>query len=628
MSFLEKLFRKRPNPSAQESAPPPQPGVIRGYDAQGQIVEISREEFRTALLPKELQGAWDSADRLFGLVTLALELGFGAEVLDAARRLLELEPESVRAAAAHCATLLALGKQDEARARAEDWLGKHDPDATLLFFLAQAYLKLGDTSRATKHLLRSVELDPDRPDAFELYRSLARDRGGDEAELEACHDLVEATPGWRARLLVAAALLKKRDLHAALALYHEALARPTPLPAEAMTRLASDLVEAGHHQEWLDLAQTHYRPEFHGTEPGELLIKSCLSLGNDPAARDLVEALLAYQRPEWGTWLDRWLQFLDAQQRYSVPELTNQPLRLTVSPLDFPLWARPREGFDQLLPAKATEALRVGIVAPSVKFGGALQPGEDAGTRANLGGFVSRGLALYLAEQLHLATTARGVALFLRREGDRGFTLSETPYDPALVCDMAGKGSSACQLVLSGHFDVAGGIWSGVFTLSELPSGKTLQRIEMAFQATKPFVPFHNLAQALCQLVAKLAGARLQAMPAWAALTEEAPFGPQLYARAQVLQALNLARDPQKSFTSITGRLIVEHLLQHALQRPADPVARMLLLTALSVHRDAGSSLYLEYGERLGRLLQEHPLAGPAGQAVNAVAMALYAPAG
>ena len=104
---------------------------------------------------------------------------------------------------------------------------------------------------------------------------------------------VAALPGsWRARIWLAHAALKSRNLESALAFYRESLSRaPQPAPGDLLMQLSGDLGNAGHLPEILQLVGPHFVPAIHGLPVGNNLIKAHVDLGQSDAARRIVNQL-------------------------------------------------------------------------------------------------------------------------------------------------------------------------------------------------------------------------------------------------------------------------------------------------------------------------------------------------
>jgi hypothetical protein len=82
MSIFGKLFKKAESPAQNAEAPPPSsdpandPNLIRVFDKYGQELFISKDQWRTNVLPGTLKSQWDNPEQLYGTVVSALNDGF------------------------------------------------------------------------------------------------------------------------------------------------------------------------------------------------------------------------------------------------------------------------------------------------------------------------------------------------------------------------------------------------------------------------------------------------------------------------------------------------------------------------------------------------------------------------
>jgi Flp pilus assembly protein TadD len=156
--------------------------MIRAFDAYGREIFIARDEWRTNVLPANLQAQWSSPDGLYGVILHALDDGFDAEVLDAAARLRAIDPIPARGACIHGIVLMKNGRLDEAERVLVAHLERHGAEGVVLTNLAKVYAEKGETRKAEATLWRALEADPNQSTRRFPARSretrCARSRGG------------------------------------------------------------------------------------------------------------------------------------------------------------------------------------------------------------------------------------------------------------------------------------------------------------------------------------------------------------------------------------------------------------------------------------------------------------------
>ena len=100
MSFFTRLFggKAKPVAPARAGKPAEGPDRIRVYDPYGRETFVTREQWRSSVLPGTLQRAWNDPDELYGFIASALNDGFHADLVDAARHLAATDPDRTRGA--------------------------------------------------------------------------------------------------------------------------------------------------------------------------------------------------------------------------------------------------------------------------------------------------------------------------------------------------------------------------------------------------------------------------------------------------------------------------------------------------------------------------------------------------
>src|ERR1041385_3783482 len=233
MSFFGKLLGKKNSlqqppaliPPPASPPPPGAPQMLKAWDAYGRIVEISREDWRTKVLPGNFRNAWNKPDELANLISTSLNDGFVADCLEPARQLYRIDPQPKRGVVYLAVILLQLKQFDEAEDILTHTIQKHGEEGVLLTNLAKAFSGKGDAAMAEQTLWHALELDPNQDNGFAWYQAIHRERGGNEAG-DAAMRRVAALPGsWRPQLWLAREALKSRNFDAAMAYYRESLSR-------------------------------------------------------------------------------------------------------------------------------------------------------------------------------------------------------------------------------------------------------------------------------------------------------------------------------------------------------------------------------------------------------------------
>jgi len=288
MGIFGKLFDKKPQAPKQDAeAPQPvkdlenDPNLIRVFDKYGQEVFITRDEWRSKVLPGTLQSHWNNPDQLYGTIINALNDGLLSDVLGAAEQLHRIDPIPSRAACLYGIVLMKNKRLDEAERVLRSFVEKHGEEGAVLTNLAKVYADRNENQLADDTLWHALEVDPNQDNGLAWYEALQRERFGEEAGLEALRRIAVLPGSWRAQVWLARAALKSRNLEQALAYYRESLSRSgNDIPADLLMQISGDLGNHGYLAELLELSEPHFVPELHGLQVGNNLIKAHLELGH------------------------------------------------------------------------------------------------------------------------------------------------------------------------------------------------------------------------------------------------------------------------------------------------------------------------------------------------------------
>jgi len=598
------------------------PNMVRILDPQGREHFIPRETVRTEILPKSIEAAWNDADRLHMTVVTATQDGFAADVLAAARHLAEIDTVEGRAQATLGIVLIEAGQAAEAEVVIAELIAKKGEDSGMLTHLARAQGLQGKEDDASKTLWRALELDPNNDNALRIYVSITRKQKDIPAALEALKS-IDALPGsWRAKLWLADDAFERKDNAAAVGLYKAALAAVTPMPPDGLMQISGSLGGHGLIDEIFNIVLPAYRVDIHGLAVGSNLLKAFIDKGRIGDAIQLIEALYSLQRPEFREPLQQWQDQVDNILFQAVAkEQEKMKVELAIAPIIGPVWAREKEGFSALLPEKPADAPGIAILAPTVTQ--KASESADGTQREGQEGVISRALALYLAEQVHLRTTANGIAMFPQVAGREGFILSNQPYTNSDAIKLVGNAATACPIIVNAHIDASRTEWTITLKLLNA-AGKLMKTLYTVFTPEKPEFSFEKLAKELVEQALATEGVKSQEVPEWYKTPEAGRWPMQLFARTQVLIYL-LSSDSDLARTLLyRNRMLMDGLFMLAVQENLDPVCRMMLLTVLARHQAIGAGAFMEYGMRVRQLHHQRPVEGKTAEAIAAIVDRLY----
>lgn len=584
--------------------------MIRVFDAYGREMFISKETWRTTVLPGALKKEWSNPDALCALIIQSLRDGFVGDVVDAARQLQRIDPNAERGVTVLANVYLQTKRVNEAGAVLTEFVQKHGETGSVLTNLAKVHSARGETALTDSTLWHALELDPNQDNGLLWFAAIARDRNGEAGWMEALRRAAAFPGSWRAKLWLARDALEKKNTDSATSFYRQVLEQVEPAPADVLMQISGDLGNNGQLPMIITLVAPRFRPADHGLAVGNNLIKAYVDLNRDAEAVQLLHSLYAQKRPDWRPHLEFWERELDNRKQRFGAISPNAKLTLELLPLEGVVWAREKENLLRILPAKSPVSPRIGIVSPSVIFPALQRNDQVTVQRENREGIFSRSVALYLAEQIHLRTNARGVALFTWVAGRSGFALAGQAYSNDSAIKMAGDGVDACRLIVNANIDATQTEWVITLTILRVSDGAAVRTLSATCVPEQCSTALSTLSQGLVDLACREAEAEPEAPPSWY-LPPPADRWPQaLYARTQTLVVIAAALHKSEGPSLYGDRAIMDGLLSNAVDQSPDPVARLLLVTALSRHRDTGPSIYRDYEERLRSLQREHPIRG------------------
>lgn len=587
------------------SSPAPEP-TIQVYDKYGREFQVSREHWRKDVLPATLKSSWDSADALYAGIVQALNDNFIDEVAEATTRLAELEPDSARSTTALAFVKLKRGQLDDAQRLLEGYVDAHGPEGVVLNNLAKVHAERGDNDRVERTLWRSLEADPNHDNSLGWFEALHRERGGSPAAIEALRRVAALPGAWRARIHLARHALDARDLPAAMALYDEALRMlGADVPAETLMTITGDLGKRGFLAQALELGVPRFVPERHGVLVGNNIIKAYVDSGRLAEAREIIERLFSFNRPDWKSSLTFWDgQLVQAQASRDVP--AGSTIEMTMYVIEGPVWAHAGSPVARIFPPPAEDAPRVVFMGSTAEMPNV--PATPQVQLSDAAGRLSRAIPLYLLEQAQLRCAARTRALFpwmLNRTGGSFVLMTEPPSDADAV--QRAKAGGPCDFVVVTHVKSGGDPWSATMRVLRASDAKCVFRHEAFATPDRPDVIAAQLAIEIQRALEQHAGTSAQSPADY--LPPAPPHLAHYLLRLEQLLAIRCATSP----TALHGvREIVEGCLHLCLDFPASITVRALLADVVARLRNVRPDVTAQFQERLELLQQEHPVAEPA----------------
>ncbi len=632
MNFFEKLFGgkapkdeprqpavRQPIPDAPSPHADPalDPNMIKVFDKYGREFFITKEEWRSSVLPGTIQSSWDNPDQLYGLIVNSLNDGFRSDVVDAARHLYAIDSDPLRAACIWGIVLMEEGCLIEAEKIFLEFIAEHGEAGVILTNLAKVHSERNDNERAEQILWRALEADPNQDNGFAWYESIHRFRGGDEAGLAALRRVAALPRSWRAQLWLARAELQSGCLDGAVALYRESFDHVAkPIPADLLMQISGDLGNSDHLPEILQLVGPHFDARQHGLMVGNNLIKAHIDLGQLDAAHHLVDQLYALNRPDWKESLGYWDTEIAKKRLFASSDEPQAAIRMSMFTVSGPVWLKPKSPAARLFPSKSADSVVVAFLGGSARI--ATNSHRVQKRLADAPGRMSRAIPLFLAEQVEFGTLGRTITLVpWITEPHAGFVVSRVAWNDEDAAEYSRKGDLTSDYVVISHLNADSDIWTAELRLVRSIDGHCLNQLSESFAADDATIALHRLAQHLLQQLDGSAAIELQPRSALYVLPSAANF-PQYLLRLEQLLAVRCSGQDGVQSGFLSGeRDIIDGNLQLCLAAPCSVSTRILLGETLSAMKRVRPDILPEFKERLALLQTEHPLTQPAQEVIQ-----------
>ena len=269
------------------------------YAAGGREVFLDRNQWRTNILPANIEQYKDDADELCQIILTAMRDGFFEDILQGVRRLHCIDPLPSRSGALLAITFIETGAFREAITVIDEVIANGVNTGPLLTLKARAYSHMGDRTKALEILEESLATDPNQANAVEWRGAIALEDAG-EAGYEACMArLAESDTAWRPLFWLGRLALQRENVKEALGFFADMAQRKNPLPADVAMAVSGDLGKAGCYEEVISMFGTPFHTEVWGLLTGSNVIGACIALNRAGEAQAYLDQLKSMKQPQW-----------------------------------------------------------------------------------------------------------------------------------------------------------------------------------------------------------------------------------------------------------------------------------------------------------------------------------------
>src|SRR5437660_671477 len=591
---LLRRHKKAPTP-ADETATEPEPapeGRLSAYDAYVRAVSLTRDEYRTRVLPASLRKNWDNPPGLYNAIVQGLRDDFAADLVDASQHLVEIDPDPERATTARGIVLMKTGDLDGADEALRRYHGTHDPSGVILTNLAKVAAERGEHDRAHDLLAEALQIDPNLENGLLWWAALAREQGGEGAYLEALEAIAEVQGSWRPQLWMARHRLDEGDLTGALELYNSVLELAAD-QSDALLMISGDLGNAGYVDQVFELVLPRYVPERHALSVGFNLLNACVQAGRRAEGEALLHRIGLLNAPHARDQVAGFGRSLDQLKAAELgpPEAAEPEAAPTIVDVPRPLWHTYLGRPDWLLPAVARRAT-VGILTLADATGDERVGGGPEPATAVAG--VARSIPLALGEALLYTTDTEPMAIIPGVRG-MGPVVPAEGWPGEDVIDLGRTEGAELDYIITGAVEQTETATSVRLELWDIERGEAVDTLAKEGTAEDAGTALLDLGQQLVGRLVNEAKASAVSEPTHYTVPAGALLDGYL-AASDELFALTLAgeglTDPQRLYGE---RDILNHLLNLTVANRQVLLPKLMFLAALVLNRARGSTIYQEF---------------------------------
>ena len=586
--------------TSELTPPTTQEELIVAYDAYGREMHITRGDWREKVFLPALQQKWDDAAGLYDTILSGLNDGFAADLMPAARRLVEIDDLPERCHVIQGIVLMKNGQLSDAEKTLRTGIEKAGATGTLLTNLAKVFAEAGDETRAEETLWQAILTDPNLENGLMWWATIQQERGGDAAYLSGLR-AVAALPGsWRAQCCLARYHLEHQEIESARTLYCDVLAGGL-FDGGALMMISGDLGNNGQIPLIVELVAPVYDEHKHDPMAGLNLLRAYQALGDAQEGEKLLTRMYSLSFTPIKQYLDEFAQTFQAMRKRAEEGIPVDPDTLKISTLVLtqPVWHYGLCKADWLFEQKAEDIDHVGFFALAKKREGDEGPESQ---REDEIGRLTRAIPLYFAEAAHYWSQYAARFYIQVAEGG-GPVVSGEEADANALFDVV---PPAMKFFVTGEIGCSGEDEQRQWQIS-LSLWNCTTRKKQAFESGQaPDAELGSLILNLEErLLAHIGQRREQPLDTFYLRPSTEAMKVYLTALGQTFM-LTLIANEQVPASSMWGeRAMLDWPLNMALHWPSAEVLKVMYISGLGKAFDYKSEVLAEYRERSLNLLRE-----------------------
>jgi hypothetical protein len=329
-----------------------------------------------------------------------------------------------------------------------------------------------------------------------------------------------------------------------------------------------------------------------------------------------------------------WEREIDKLDKGYGPVSSSEKVEVQLLTLDGPIWAREGTPFAEMLPTKPADAVKVAFFCGSAEVPPTGHGDKMISQPADAVGRFTRGLPMFVAERVHIKTSANTAVLipWLKRGG---FVLAGSPWSPDLpvgatnppirATDPPVRATDKPDYAVLLHVVARQEPWQAKFSIVRLIDQSSVAGWEESVDPNDAAAAIREIAKRTLRELESVAEISMHPRSELLRPPSVALLPSYISGLEQALAVFCSALAPDTHPFLYAERSILDHLLDLCLREPDNVPMRLLLLSTVERESRARPDIAQEYRARLERLQTEHPITQPAQGLADAAIVRIFA---
>lgn len=592
MGIIDKLKKRKNIKEEVKGEKSIKEETIECYDAYGRKIVISKNEWRTKILPDQLKKYKDDDNALYNIMLSSINDGFINEVVESAEHLKEIDRIKERGYTILAIVYMKLLQYDKSEKVLLEYIDKYGKTGTILTNLAKVYYGQGYEDKGLNTLWEGIYLDPNQTNGLMWLKALYNEKEGKEAEIKVLDKVSRVSGSWFPQVLKGKMYLDNKEIDKALKEY-ESIMEIVKDNGYALSMISGDLGASGYADIMVRMISPIYKLDIHGIDLGMNLLRGYLVTKDIENGEKLLSTLLKLERPDLKNYLMNIYNEFEKMKGESTGEELGE---ISISLLTYvsPLWYYSLGDPTWLLPKKSKDCKKVVVLSYANE--GIKEESTGHIQREDSIGRLTRALPFYLGEKIQYETEL-SLNVIIPTIKDVGPVVSRKLYEDNYIRDLLSKNDG--DYIVTGRIreeEDSIYIESYIYDKFEnkLKINKNLKKMSFGSE-------FNEMIKEIIDSL-KVGGVNYSENYK---TPKDNLVSLYIQSLAQLLSQ-NLVRNEYCKKDSLWGeRNILNLYLNKAVENRDYPHFKLILLSGIATAKEYGSSIYLELKNQVLTLFKE-----------------------